>query len=63
MTRFQSVLHKFVAPFLVGVCMAAVSVVGGIASVVGLLFAAGVLGFLSLPAGARMIARHSDAAA
>jgi hypothetical protein len=58
MTNVQSILHKYVAPFLVGVCMAAATVVGGIASVVGLVVAAGVFGFFSLPAGARMMARQ-----
>lgn len=62
MTFVSNVLHKYVAPFLAGVCMAAVTVVGGVVSVVALFVAAGVFGFLSLPAGARMIERHSHAA-
>ena len=63
MTKFESALHKYVAPFLAGVCMAATTVVGGIASVVLLVYMASVLIYLSLPAGARMIARRSDAEA
>ena len=63
MTKVQSALHKYVAPFLAGVCMAATTVVGGIASVVLLVYMASVLIYLSLPAGARMIARRSDAEA
>jgi hypothetical protein len=57
-----SVVHKYVAPFLVGVFMAAATVVVGVASVVALVVAAGVFAFLSLPAGARMMSRHSGAA-
>ena len=63
MTKFESALHKYVAPFLAGVCMAAATVVSALASVVLLVYMAGVLAFLSLPAGARMIARRSDAEA
>ena len=62
MTNVQSVLHRYVAPFLAGVCMAAATAVDTPASVVGLVFIAGVLVFLSLPVGARMIARNSAAA-
>ena len=61
MTSFHSVLHRYVAPFLAGVCMAAATVVGGIVPVIALVGTAGVLVFLSLPAGVRMIAGHSDA--
>ena len=62
MTKVQSALRKYVAPFLAGVCMAATTVVGGIASVLALVVVAGAFVFISLPAGARMIERHSDAA-
>jgi hypothetical protein len=62
MTVVLSVMNKYVAPFLVGVFMAAATVVVGIESVVALVVAAGVFGFLSLPAGARMMSRHSGAA-
>jgi hypothetical protein len=42
--------------------MAAATVVAGFASVVTLIVVAGVFGFLSLPAGARMIERQAGAA-
>jgi hypothetical protein len=47
MTKVQSALRKYVAPFLAGVCMAATTVVGGIASVLALVVVAGMLAFLS----------------
>ncbi len=56
----QNVLHRFVAPFLMGVCMAAATVMPDMASMVTLLAAAGVYCFFSLPAGGRMIARLTD---
>ena len=62
MTNVSSVLQQYFAPFVVGVCMAAATVVSGVVSIVALLVVAGVFSFLSLPAGARMIARRSDAA-
>ena len=55
-----NVLHRYVAPFLMGVCVAGATEVSGNASIVTLLVAAGVLGFLSLPAAARMFARFTD---
>ena len=47
MTKVQSALRKYVAPFFAGICMAAATVVGGIASVLALVAVAGVLIFLS----------------
>ena len=47
MTKVQSALRKYVAPFLAGVCMAAATVVGGIASVLALVVVAGMLAFLN----------------
>ena len=47
MTKVQSALRKYVAPFLAGVFMAATTVVGGIASVLALVVVAGMLAFLS----------------
>ncbi len=55
-----NVLHRYVAPFLMGVCMAAATVMPDMASMVTSLTAAGVYCFFSLPAGGRMIARLSD---
>jgi hypothetical protein len=61
MTKVQRALLRYVAPFLAGVCMAAATVVSTPASVVAFVYIAGVLVFLSLPAGARMIARGPGA--
>ncbi len=63
MTIVMSVLHRFVAPFLMGVCMAAATVMSDIASMIIPLTAAGVYCFFSLPAGGRMIVRLTDAVA
>ncbi len=60
MTIVMNVLHRYVAPFLMGVCMAAATVMPDMASMDTSLTAAGVYGFLSLPAGGRMIARLTD---
>ena len=60
MTIVLSLLHRYVAPFFVGVCMAAATVVGDVASMIALCSAACALGFLSFPAGVRMIARLAD---
>jgi hypothetical protein len=57
MTIVMNVLHRYVAPFLMGVCMAAATVMPDMASMVMSLTAAGVYCFFSLPAGGRMIAR------
>ncbi len=63
MTIVMNVLHRYVAPFLMGVCMAATTVMPDMASMVTSLTAAGVYGFFSLPAGGRMIAWLTDAVA
>ena len=60
MTIVMNVLYRYVAPFLMGVCMAATTVVSDIASTVPLFAAAGVFGFFSFPAARRMLARRSD---
>ncbi len=60
MTIVLNLLHRYVAPFLMGVCMAAATVVSDMASVVALLSAAGASGFLSLPAGGRLFSRFTD---
>jgi len=59
MTIVLNFLHRYVAPFLMGVCMAATTVVSDMASMVALLSAAGAAGFLSLPAGGRLFARFT----
>jgi hypothetical protein len=63
MTIFMNVLHRDVAPFLTGVCMAATTVMPDMALLVASLTAAGVCCFFSLPAGGRMMMRLTDAVA
>jgi hypothetical protein len=63
MTIVMNVLHRYVAPFLMGVCMAATTVMPDMTSMVTSLTAAGVYGFFSLPAGGRMMMRLTDAVA
>ena len=63
MTIVMNVLHRYVAPFLMGVCMAATTVMPDMASMVTSLTAAGVYGFFSLPVGGRTITRLTDAVA
>ncbi len=63
MTIVLKSLNRYVAPFFVGVCMAAASVVGDMASILALLAAGGAFGFFSLPAGGRVIARLTDGVA
>ncbi len=60
MTIVMNVLHRYVAPFLMGACMAAATVMPDMASMVTSLTAAGVYCFFSLPAGGRIIARLTD---
>jgi hypothetical protein len=55
------VLHRFVAPFLMGLCMAAASVMTDVASVAFLASIGVVFGFLSLPLGVRALVRLADA--
>jgi hypothetical protein len=52
-------LHRYLAPFLTGVCMAGVTVVDNVPAMVILVLAAALLGFASLPAGGRMLNRLS----
>ncbi len=60
MTIVLNVLYRYVAPFIMGVCMAAATVVSDIALTVPLFAAAGVFGFFSFPAARRILARRSD---
>jgi hypothetical protein len=55
-------LHRYLSPFLTGASMAAITVVADPPVVVLLLTAAGVFGYLSLPAGGRAIRRATGAA-
>ena len=50
-------LHRYLAPFMTGVSMAATTVVSDMPSMAGALTVAVAFGFMSLPAGGRMIRR------
>lgn len=52
-------LHRYLAPFLTGVCMAGVTVAQGVPWIAALILAGGVLGYFSLPAGGRTIRRFA----
>lgn len=54
------VLHRFVAPFLMGICMAAASVMSDPVSVAFVVSVGFVFGFLSLPYGVRALVRLAD---
>ena len=56
-------LHRYLAPFVTGVCMAGATVVNDIPAIVALIMAAGITGYISLPAGGRMIKRISGISA
>ena len=55
-----TVLHRCVAPLLMGVCMAATAEMTDIASMVAFLSTAVACGFFSFPAGGRMIMRLAE---
>lgn len=61
MNTMLYVLHRFVAPFLMGLCMAAASVMSDAVSVAFLASIGAVFGFLSLPHGVRALVRLADA--
>ena len=50
-------LHRYLSPFVAGVCVAGTTVVDNVPMMVVLLLAAALSGFFSLPAGGRMISR------
>ena len=54
--------YRYLSPFVAGVCVAGASVVSGVPATVALLLAAALFGFLSLPAGDRVIRRISGVA-
>ena len=54
-------LHRYLSPFVAGVCLAAATVVGNVPMTVALVLAAGLFGFFGLPAGGRMIGRIAGA--
>ena len=57
MEALMNILHRYLAPFVAGFCMAGATVVHEVPLVAVLLLAAGVSGYISLPAGGRMIKR------
>ena len=57
MSVLVAFLHRYVSPFVAGVCAAAATFVSNVPMMVVLLLAAGVFVFMSLPAGGRMIRR------
>ncbi len=54
-------LHRYLSPFVAGVCLAAATVVGNVPMTAVLLLAAVLFGFFGLPAGGRMIGRMAGA--
>ncbi len=50
-------LHRYLAPFVAGLCAAAATVVDGVPMTVVLLLAAALFCFVNLPGGVRMIKR------
>ena len=50
-------VHRYLSPFVAGACVAATTAVDNVPAMVGLLLAAILSGFFSLPAGGRMIRR------
>ena len=50
-------LHRYLAPFLTGVCMAGATVVHSVPQAAVLLVVAVVFGYFGFPAGGRMIKR------
>ena len=50
-------LHRYLSPFVAGVCAAAATVASNVPMMVVLLLAAALFCFVSLPAGGRMIRR------
>ncbi len=54
-------LHRYLSPFVTGVCVAGATVVDNVPMAVGLVLAAVLFGFFSLPAGGRVIRRIAGA--
>jgi hypothetical protein len=61
MNILAAFLHRYLSPFVAGVCVAAVTVVDNAPMMVVLLSATALCGFFSLPAGGRMIGRIARA--
>lgn len=54
---FVAFLHKYLAPFMAGVCMASAAVVGDVPVVFALFAAACIFAFAGFPAGGRAMKR------
>ncbi|MFQ5564900.1 MAG: hypothetical protein ACE5EU_00850 [Paracoccaceae bacterium] len=57
MSVLVAFLHRYLSPFFTGVCAAGATVVDNVPMIVVLVLATALFGFLSLPAGGRMIGR------
>jgi len=55
-------LHRYLSPFVTGVCVAGATVVDNVPMAVVLVLAAVLFGFFSLPAGGRVIRRIAGGA-
>lgn len=57
MRMLSEFVHRALSPFMTGTCMAALTVVDEPSAIVMILTAAMAFGFMSLPAGGRLIRR------
>jgi len=62
MLTVPHLLNRYIAPFFMGVCMAATAAASGAVSAVILLCLAGLAGYFSLPGGEQRAARLFDSA-
>jgi hypothetical protein len=62
MEALMNFSHRYLAPFVTGVCIAGATVAGDVPALVALILAAGFTGYISLPAGGRWIKRLSGVA-
>jgi hypothetical protein len=61
MSVLVAFLHRYLSPFVTGVCVAGATVVDNVPLTVALVSATILFGFFSLPAGGRMIGRIAGA--
>ena len=54
-------LHRYLSPFVTGVCVAGATVVDNVPMMLVMLLATALFGFFSLPPGGRMIGRIAGA--
>jgi len=57
MEALTNFAHRYIAPFVTGVCMAGATVVNDVPAIAALIMAAGISGYISFPAGGRWIKR------